>query len=107
MRPEYRMARPGTLISPTKVAATSCHAVSPESSQVGDGNRSKKAGEINCYLQLRSALARHFPTRFACSAYGGSATLATALSNRGWPCLSVCVTQTNGMIESSRGYRLK
>jgi hypothetical protein len=33
--PPYSTARPGTLISPTSVAAVICHAVSPELSQLG------------------------------------------------------------------------
>ena len=33
--PPYRTTRPGTLISPTSVAAVICHAVSPELSQLG------------------------------------------------------------------------
>ena len=33
--PPYRTARPGTLISPTKVAAVSCQALSPALSQRG------------------------------------------------------------------------
>src|SRR5438046_1538028 len=41
MSPEYRMARPGTLIRPTRVPATSCQAVCPESSHGGLGNRSR------------------------------------------------------------------
>src|SRR5438270_13378754 len=33
--PPYRTARPGTLMSPTSVAAVSCQEVSPELSQLG------------------------------------------------------------------------
>src|SRR5207249_5678399 len=33
--PPYRTARPGTLMSPTSVAAVICHALSPELSQLG------------------------------------------------------------------------
>src|ERR1019366_7910342 len=35
MTPPYRTARPGRLISPTKVAAVICHALSPAFSQLG------------------------------------------------------------------------
>src|SRR5215471_19283477 len=35
IRPAYRMARPGTLCSPTNVAAVSCQALSPAFSQFG------------------------------------------------------------------------
>jgi hypothetical protein len=36
-RPPYRTASAGILIIPTKVADTSCHALSPELSQLGYG----------------------------------------------------------------------
>src|SRR5580700_10718282 len=35
INPAYRIARPGMLMIPTSVADVSCHAVSPEFSQVG------------------------------------------------------------------------
>src|SRR5437588_11997384 len=41
IRPEYRMARPGTLWMPTRVAAVSCHPVSPAFSQLGPETMSR------------------------------------------------------------------
>ena len=39
INPAYRIARPGMLMIPTSVADVSCHAVSPEFSQLGSGFR--------------------------------------------------------------------
>src|SRR2546421_1262576 len=41
MRPAYRMARPGTLWIPPRVAAVSCHPVSPALSQLGPETMSR------------------------------------------------------------------
>ena len=55
--PPYRTARPGRLISPTKVAAVICHALSPGLSQLGYGN------QVMCLLLSRYCPARTRPTR--------------------------------------------
>src|SRR5215472_4571430 len=50
MSPEYRMASPGTLISPTSVAATICQALWPGSSHDGAGTISRNRAGFKGYL---------------------------------------------------------
>src|SRR5215469_11955800 len=56
INPAYRIASPGTLWSPTRVAAVSCHPVSPELTHPGPGVMARKGTADPPFALIRACL---------------------------------------------------